>query len=261
MARVAGKRTETSRAGRVAAADHLAGTRCRPIQIHFQANLQANSRPISSAQQTAHAGIAHLLERHLAQPFQRPIAFCNQQAFEVSIAAWRNAGAAPLILDAGCGVGLSTLALAAQFPDHFVIGVDQSANRLARQVRWPTPLPRNQIRVRANLVDYWRLLRQASIGLARHYLLYPNPWPKIGQLQRRWHGHPVFPDLVGLGGVLECRSNWGIYIEEFAEALTQVTAHPVVVEPYQTTAPMTPFEAKYLASGQALWRCRIQLPG
>jgi hypothetical protein len=47
--------------------------------------------------------------------------------------------------------------------------------------------------VRADLVDYWRLLAEAGIGLARHYILYPNPWPKIGHLARRWHAHPVFP--------------------------------------------------------------------
>lgn len=25
-------------------------------------------------------------------------------------------------------------------------------------------------------------------------------------------------------------------------------------------APITPFERKYLASGHALWRCRVELP-
>ena len=56
---------------------------------------------------------------------------------------------------------------------------------------------------------------RADICLARHYVLYPNPWPKIGHLARRWHGHAVFPDLLALGGVFECRSNWRIYIEKW----------------------------------------------
>ena len=173
--------------------------------------------------------------------------------------AWHAAGAPPLVLDAGCGVGLSSLHLATQFPDHFVIGIDQSADRLARNTRWAGSLPENCLRVRADLVDYWRLLLEAGVRPARHYVLYPNPWPKIGQLARRWHGHPVFPTLVALGGYFECRSNWRVYIEECAAALRQLTGIDVTAEAYATADPITPFERKYLDSGHGLWRCRVQL--
>lgn len=183
----------------------------------------------------------------------------NRAAFDASIAAWRSHGAKPLILDAGCGVGLSTLNLAVHFPDHFVIGVDQSADRLSRNTRWPGALPANFIKVRADLVDYWRLMLAAGIRPARHYLLYPNPWPKIGQLQRRWHAHPVFPTIAALGSHFECRSNWRIYVEECASALAQLTGMQVCCEPYATDAPLTPFEQKYLDSGHALWRCQAAL--
>jgi tRNA G46 methylase TrmB len=90
-------------------------------------------------------------------------------------------------------------------------------------------------------------------------VLYPNPWPKIGHLARRWHGHAIFPSIVALGGTLECRSNWKIYVEEFALALTQLTQQPVQAELYQPEQTITPFEQKYLDSGHALWRCRTQL--
>ncbi len=167
---------------------------------------------------------------------------------------------APLILDTGCGVGLSTLNLAAQFPDHFVIGIDQSEDRLGRNTQWDGPQPDNLCFIRADLVDYWRLLLDARIFPARQYLLYPNPWPKIGHLARRWHGHAVFPSIVALGGVIECRSNWRIYVEEFAAALTQLSGQATACEAYATDAPITPFERKYLASAHALWRCRTALP-
>jgi tRNA G46 methylase TrmB len=115
------------------------------------------------------------------------------------------------------------------------------------------------IRVRADLVDYWRLLLASGVKPARHYVLYPNPWPKIGQLARRWHGHPVFPAVVALGGRFECRSNWRIYIEECAAALTLLTRLPVAVEAFTPPAPITPFEQKYIASGHSLWRCKLDL--
>jgi len=221
--------------------------------------MHANSYQIFSRQTEVHAQLKTLLARHTASVFQKPVTAYNRAAFEHSIASWQAAGAQPLILDAGCGVGLSTMHLAAQFPDHFVIGVDQSADRNARNTLWPDALPANFIRVRADLVDYWRLLLESGIRLERHYLLYPNPWPKIGHLARRWHGHPVFPTIVALGGTLECRSNWRIYTEEFAAALLQLTQQTVACAAYAPEQTITPFEQKYQASGHALWRCRIQL--
>jgi tRNA G46 methylase TrmB len=221
--------------------------------------VRANSAPISSSQTHAHDRLADLVAKHAGSPFLKPIADYNRHAFDASVVTWQAAGSMPLILDAGCGVGLSTLHLAAQFPDHYVIGVDQSADRLARQNKWIGKLPTNCTTVRANLVDYWRLMHASAIWPTRHYLLYPNPWPKIGQVQRRWHGHPVFPTLVAMGGYLECRSNWRIYIEECSSALSQLSAKAVIVEQYDNLESITPFERKYRESGQALWRCAVDL--
>ncbi len=218
--------------------------------------MDGSSRFISSAQQGPHADLEDLLQRHLAHPFRKPILDYNREAFAEAMAAWRAWNPnAPLILDAGCGVGWSTLRIAERYPDHFVLGVDQSSDRLERGK--PTVLPANGRLVRADLVDFWRLLAESGVRLARHYNLYPNPWPKIGHLARRWHGHAVFPVWRELGGELECRSNWRIYIEEMAIALSLLSGQPMAAEPYATDDPMTPFEKKYLASGHELWRCRV----
>lgn len=221
--------------------------------------MHANSRFVSSAQTGIHEQLAALVATHATTEFKKPFMPYNRAAFDASIGAWQAQGAKPLILDAGCGVGLSTLNLAAQFPDHFVIGVDQSADRLARNIVWRDDMPANFIKVRADLVDYWRLMLKANIRPARHYVLYPNPWPKIGQLQRRWHGHPVFPAIVALGGELECRSNWRVYAEEFASAISQLNGTHVQCEAYALDRALTPFEQKYHASGHALWRCRATI--
>ena len=221
--------------------------------------MSGNSRLIASAQDGPHRDLEALVRRHFAHPFQKPILDYNRAAFAAALAArerWR--AGAPLILDAGCGVGWSTQRIAERFPDCFVLGVDQSGDRIGRGK--PLPLPANALLLRADLVDFWRLLAAHGIRLARHYNLYPNPWPKIGHLARRWHGHAVFPVWKELGGELECRSNWRIYIEEMAQALTLLSGQVVVAEPYATDDPMTPFEKKYLASGHELWRCRVDLP-
>lgn len=227
--------------------------------------MQANSSPIVSSQNRIHQQLAAIVAKHAASTFQKPITAYNRAAFEASMAAWRAAAGGdtrsmPLILDTGCGVGLSTMHLAAQFPDHFVIGIDQSADRLQRNTFWHAAAPLNFMLVRSDLVDYWRLLSAGGIRPARQYLLYPNPWPKAAHLGRRWHGHPVFPTIIALGGQLECRSNWRIYVEEFAAALGQLRpAQKFTCGQYLTSAPITPFERKYLASGHSLWHCLAQL--
>jgi tRNA (guanine-N7-)-methyltransferase len=223
--------------------------------------LHANSRPVSSNQSGIHHQLHLLIERHANSRYLRPIADHSRKAFDTSITTWQAAGSAPLIIDAGCGVGLSTRKLAQRHPDCFVIGIDQSADRLARELHWETDVPSNHVLVRADLVDFWRLMLEHAIYPSHHYLLYPNPWPKKSQLVRRWHGHPVFPALLALGGRIECRSNWKIYIEEFASAVTQLTGVLVGCENLVPDADaLTPFEQKYRASGHALWRCQLQLP-
>lgn len=221
--------------------------------------MHANSRVPTSAQTGIHTHLATLLDRHLGAPFRKPYADYNRAAFVASMARrQRVASDAPLILDSCCGVGESSIALARAFPDHYVIGVDQSELRLSRNPAG-ADLPANLDLVRADLVDYWRLLLDAGIRLERHYLLYPNPWPKIGHLARRWHGHPVFPALLELGGVLECRSNWPIYVDEFCFALQRSSGRSASAEAYRPEVALTPFERKYLGSGHALFRCVVDL--
>ncbi|NJD24748.1 MAG: SAM-dependent methyltransferase [Betaproteobacteria bacterium] len=218
-----------------------------------------NSRPVTSGQDAPHRDLEKLLQRHLVHPYRKPVLDYSRAAFATALAsraAWNPA--APLILDAGCGVGWSTLALARIHPDCFVIGVDQSSDRLGRGR--PEEIPENAVLVRADLVDFWRLLAAEGLRLERHYVLYPNPWPKVGHLARRWHGHAVFPVWRELGGLVECRSNWRIYVEEMAQALTLLSGRPVSPESFVPDAPLTPFERKYLASGHALWRCQVDLP-
>ena len=224
--------------------------------------MQANSRIPQSAQNGVHRHLAVLLERHRQTLFRKPHADYNRAAFAASIGRWRQtARDAPLILDAGCGAGESSFALAALLPDHYVIGVDQSEARLRRHLAAqensagpPSGWPPNLVFARADLIDYWRLLHDDGIRLARHYLLYPNPWPRIGHLSRRWHGHPVFPTLLALGGVLECRSNWQIYVEEFCLAAGALSGCATRCETFVPILPLTPFERKYQASGHTLYR-------
>lgn len=69
--------------------------------------MQHTSRPVISNQPGPHHDVARRVARALAHPLRKPIADHTRRAFEQAD-AWRQQHSAPLILDAGCGVGLST---------------------------------------------------------------------------------------------------------------------------------------------------------
>ena len=81
-----------------------------------------------------------------------------------------------------------------------------------------------------------------------------SPGPKSAHLKGRWHGHPVCPALLDLGGRLEMRSNWPLYLEEARAALALTGLSPEIVPLSQDNEALTDFEEKYAASGQRLWR-------
>ncbi|MGM8851432.1 tRNA (guanine(46)-N(7))-methyltransferase TrmB [Salinicola halophyticus] len=226
--------------------------------------MQASSRAITSSQLGPHQDLIRRVQRARDGEWQRPPAAHTRAAFD-GAARWLAAQNRPLILDAGCGVGLSTRRLAQHHPDHAVIGVDRSEQRLSRD---HGALPDNALLVRADLVDFWRLALAAEWRPVEHYLLYPNPYPKSTQLKKRWHGHPVFPAILALGGRLELRSNWEIYVQEFALGvatlcgvdgeLTAFVPGGSAMTPFEQTF-LTPFEQKYFESGQTLWRYCVDL--
>lgn len=212
------------------------------------------SRVPKTAQTGPHPRLQAVVCRHLDVQWRRPLHGYSEAAFEQAVQALRPGR--PIVLDAGCGNAWSTARLATRFPDCEVLGVDRSAVRLGRI----PALPPNGHAVRAELGDFWRLARRAGWRLQRHYLLYPNPWPKAGQLKRRWHAHPVWPDLLALGGRLELRTNFAQYAEEFALAV-QYAGFSSDIEVLSLTQEqaLSPFELKYVRSGHELFRVRARL--
>ena len=198
-----------------------------------------------------------MVHKHLVSPWLRPVPAHTAQPF----AAVRDAvetSTKPLILDSCCGTGDSTRYLASRFPDAQVIGIDKSAHRLQRYRDSNT---HNCMVLQADVNDFWRLAVESGWRPIRHYLLYPNPYPKASQLRKRWYGSPAFPSLLALGGVLTVRSNWPIYVEEFALAL-KIAGHEASWQTLVDVAGITAFETKYAERGHRLLEmvCDLQQP-
>lgn len=212
----------------------------------------ANSRPVYSSEQEPHAELELIVRKHLQSSYQQPLLAVSETIF-ANIQRIIEQDRKPLILDSGCGTGYSSQYLASQFADHWVIGIDKSIHRLRQWLQDDTVIQQgNLIMVHADVVDIWRLAVQQRWKLARHYLLYPNPWPKKKHVKRRWYAHPVLPDLLALGGRLECRSNWPHYISEFSRALSFSGCHQTETCDVANDDNISLFEKKYRASGHDL---------
>jgi tRNA (guanine-N7-)-methyltransferase len=225
--------------------------------------MYANSRPVSSTQSGPHPRLAEIVQRHLQHAYRRPVGTEARACFAGLVEQLRGE-ARTLVLDAGCGTGASSLVLARQHAHALVLGVDKSAARLATGQRLlaRAGAPQNVRLLRMDLVDFWLLAAAAGLRLQRHYLLYPNPWPKPEHVQRRWAAHPVLPALLACGGALELRSNWETYTREFGVALELAgrSWHIDCLIGDEQTEAASPFEAKYRASGHCLWRIRADAP-
>jgi len=212
------------------------------------------SSRVRSSQHALHPRLEECVRRHLNARWQSGIHSPTRQAFDRLSALLLPGEHDSLILDSGCGTGASTSRLARRWPGHVVIGVDRSAARLAMTGGWNFPFRQgNCIWMRGELASFWRLALEAGWHPCKHFLLYPNPWPKPRHLKKRWHAHPVFPALLKLGGKMELRTNWDIYAREFACAARLASDREVSLARLDIREPLSPFEAKYQASGHSLW--------
>lgn len=203
-----------------------------------------------------------------------------------------------VVLDSGAGRGMSTLKLAAKFPNMPVIGIDKSLHRLSSNSKFIDSFDidagiskdnlrfgygsvgvesspnsdesENLLLVRADLIDFWIMaMEYADWKVHSHYILYPNPYPKSKHLKRRWHGHPVFPYILALGGRLTIRSNWLIYCKEMESAINAIveadalpkfcSSAGVSVREVEIEDPISHFERKYKLAHVPVFELSVDL--
>jgi len=222
---------------------------------------------------TEHEVLKSIVQKHIhTLPrywMSKPIATHTASAFEEALdfvmsfkggTIENNQGKVKVILDSGCGTGKSSFVLGKLYPDYLILGIDQSLARLSRnksyqparntssinsvdtesnnQFEKHTSAEGNVLLIRAELTEFWKCcissrLWQNHVHVHKHFLLYPNPYPKKARLKNRFYAHPAFPLLLmtimmdesentgseSEGGALIVRSNWEGYLKEFATAV------------------------------------------
>jgi tRNA G46 methylase TrmB len=220
-----------------------------------------NSSPVHSTQTSIHADLERLVLKHAQTTYLRPIPAFSRLVFEEIVRSIDSAPESRIILDSCCGTGESTAFLASTNPHCYVIGLDKSALRTKKHNAQELKQECSNYGVwRADVEDLWRLLGEylAASGrsIEKHYCLYPNPYPKPHHILRRWHGHPLFSEMLRLSAETELRTNWRLYAEEFTQAAS-ILGYKASLEEFCPDEPMTAFERKYHASGHPLFRVSV----
>lgn len=235
------------------------------MSICQKVSMTGDSKEVESNQKGVHKDLEKLVLRYLDSEYRRPIADHTKLAFEKA-ERFVSRFHAPIVLDSGCGTGISTVALAKRFPENPVIGIDKSEIRLEKaKARFEntSDIPKNAYFVRAELLDFWKLAFLENWRIGFHALFYPNPWPKQSELRYRFHAHPIFPTLIRLSPKLELRTNWKIYADEFRLALETASRHWHLNAKTDETQiypenPISAFEKKFTKSGHTLWQVTFQ---
>ena len=180
--------------------------------------------------------------------------------------------AAPLVLEIGCGAGISTLAMAAEEPDLDVMAVEVYRRGLAQVLSGIDRGGLTNVRlIRGDGVDVLaHMLGSASLTGVR--VFFPDPWPKARHQKRRLlqtSTVSLIADRLRPGGILHAATDHAGYAEQIAEVgdaeplLRRLVLDDDLDEaalPISIRRPVTKYEGKAQRAGSAvtelLWERR-----
>lgn len=166
---------------------------------------------------------------------------------------------APVVLEIGCGMGETTVAIAEANPGMNYLGLEVHApgvGALLRQIE-----ARGLANVRVIQHDAVEVVT-AMIppgSLAGVHVFFPDPWPKKRHHKRRLL-KPAFVHELALrlahGGMLHVATDWEDYAQE---VLATLSAEPLLANaaegfaPRPAHRPLTKFETRGLRLGHGVW--------
>jgi tRNA (guanine-N7-)-methyltransferase len=165
----------------------------------------------------------------------------------------------PKILEVGFGMGDTTAAIAAMFPQYDFLAVEVHAPGVGGLLRLIEKQELQNIRVvRHDAVEVVEHMI-APGALAGVHVFFPDPWPKKRHHKRRLLQSPFVHALaqrLQSGGYIHAATDWQEYATVILETLR---AEPLLVNtvadyaPRPAYRPTTKFERRGLARGHGVW--------
>jgi tRNA (guanine-N7-)-methyltransferase len=166
---------------------------------------------------------------------------------------------APCILEIGCGMGETTVAIAAAHPECDYIGIEVHTPGVGSLLKQIDELGLTNVRVIQHdaVAVMEKMIPPSSLdGL---HIFFPDPWPKKRQQKRRLIQSP-FIELAASrlkpGAYLHAATDWQEYAEQIlavfgAEPVLANTASAYAEKP--AYRPQTKFETRGLKLGHGVW--------
>lgn len=170
---------------------------------------------------------------------------------------------APVVLEIGCGAGISTLAMAIAEPHLDVLAVEVYRKGLAQLLGGVDREGLTNVRfIRGDGVDVLEHMI-APDTLTGVRIFFPDPWPKARHHKRRLLQAPTFAliaDRLQVGGVLHAATDHAGYAEWIADVgdaearLSRVDPARIAAGdlPMSVRRPETKYEARGLRAGSAI---------
>lgn len=160
----------------------------------------------------------------------------------------------PLFVEVGAGQGLFAVQFSRAHFDTTLIAIERTQERFARlQQRIINNHCQNVIPIRANAVN-WITHYLPARSVDGYFFWYPNPYPKPGQQNKRFHAMPFMGYVLQTlksGSTITLATNKKFYYAEAKTFMAEVWGMTCLVDRQimPSELPRTHFEKKYLARG------------
>lgn len=166
---------------------------------------------------------------------------------------------AHLCVEIGCGAGMHPILFGKKYPEKQLVAIEHTQTRFQKfQQRLKNhPQLLNIIPKHENAIS-WITHKLPPMSVDEFYLLYPNPFPKPKDYNKRWVCMPFFGQLIQTlksGGTITIATNEKFYFEE-AKAVNELVWGLEIVEQrqiYQSEVARTHFEKKYLSREESCY--------
>ncbi len=173
---------------------------------------------------------------------------------------WKEKHTQPLALEIGAGAGWHSINWAKKHPKDAIITIERTKNKFLHfqsrlnNHQLPNIFPKN--------IDahYWLPNNLAPNSIHSLFLLYPNPYPKEKQANKRWHRNSLFEFILKTlipGGKIHLATNELFYAQEAHLYMTEFWKLAVfkkqVIHKDKDFTPRTHFEKKYWLNGETLY--------
>lgn len=214
----------------------------------------------------AHLKPIRSYKKHLSQPdrthefhdwYDSLKARFEQQDFPLSKRPFLSSQDIPLHIEIGCGQGLHPVRWVVRHPQAGLVALERTKIKFSKFIsrleshKITTVWPVNED------ASHWLPAYIAPRTVDCFYFLYPNPYPKESQANKRWHRNPFFEyvlDCLKKDGFVEMASNLPWYIKEAKLYCQEHWGLKLVSEKKLSLSdnykPQTHFEKKYLLRGE-----------